>query len=78
MSKGLNPKVNESQNKSWETLASRLSVKPSRPSKKSLTVEDEEEDDDDAIEVDIFASKHCILHESKISKRSDFHIFIIN
>jgi hypothetical protein len=71
---GLNPRPTEAQTKAWDTLASHMSLRSFNSPNKKNSVDDDEDEEEDSFEIDVFSSKHCILHDSRILKRSIFQI----
>lgn len=76
---GLTPKLTEIQIKAWDTLASKLNVNTAKLTKsKSYTIEDGDEEDEDEVDCDVLSTKHCILHDSKVLKRSKYFWVVIS
>ena len=70
MSIGPNPVLSKDLATAWENLASKLTHRSKGGSTKVVDGDGEEEDDSDSIELDVFASKHSILKEGDLQKRS--------
>ena len=66
---GPNPVFSKEQTTSWDNLAGKLTL-GGKGSTKGGEGEGGEDEDNDMIEVDIFASRHCILKEGTLQKRS--------